>query len=159
MFSNIIGHWCCWKLCWLDLYILLYSWLQHVHPCGSSRTLPLLIKWLKGFWILWNIIDLPRYSLGEKYLPNVGVLWSFIFYCWWICWLIYFWFLSFLLFMLALFSTSSFGSTLVFFPACKLDSPFQNLRPYLSNGDIWISRKLSKTTMIFSIFSFFQGKF
>lgn len=54
-----------------------------------------------------------------------------------------------------LFDTNFLGSYLFLLPACKLDSAFLNPRPYLSNGDLWISRKLSKVMMLFSILSYF----
>lgn len=59
------------------------------------------------------------------------------------------------LLLFLLFTTSLLGSTMLFFPTCELDSPFWKPRPNISNDDLCFSSKISKATMLFSIFSCF----
>lgn len=112
-------------------------------------------------------MKIPWSYLGEKGLLNVVDPWDFLLYCWFClffcCWFfsllldysIYFLFPWFIILLLILFVIVFLNYYLSFLHACKLDSPFWNPRPNLSNGDLWISSKLSKASVLFSIFRYF----
>lgn len=105
----------------------LLIWFIHFSPrvgCNMSILVTTLVLYLihqrkKMNLFPLSVIELPRSSLGSKYLLKVSAHWGFIFCCSWFWWLIFFWFfflfpwLSLLLLVYP--ATSFLGSLSCFF--------------------------------------------